>query len=75
MHAIDQLQAGLDVIYKYISPKSKDRVEPRPKAFVVANKQVPQFRNLLRAKKVRLRFGILKVQPRVEECGTEPISL
>ena len=67
LYAVEQLQAGLDVIYKYLSPQSKSRVNP--KAFVVANRQVQQFMNLLRAKDVRLRFGTLKLQPQVKRCG------
>lgn len=68
-YAIKQLQAGLDVIYKYLSPKSRDRVNP--KAYVVANKQIPQFMKLLNKEEYRLQFGTLKVQPRVKKCGTE----
>ena len=69
MHAIDQLQAGLDVIYRYLSPNPKDIVNPR--AYVVVNKQIQRFMNLLRAENVRLQFGTLKLQPRVKRCGTE----
>lgn len=69
-YAIEQLQAGLDIIYKYLSPP-KVRVEPRPKAFVVANRQTQQLMKLLILKKSRLRFGTLKVQPRVKKCGDE----
>ena len=69
MHAIDQLQAGLDVIYKYLSPKSNDKVNP--KAFLVVNKLRPQFMKLLNKKEYRLKFGRLKLQPRVKRCGTE----
>lgn len=66
-YAIQQLQAGLNVIYRYLSPKPEDRVNP--KAYVVANKLVPQFKKIL--KKYRLQFGPWKLQPRVKECGTE----
>lgn len=69
--AIKQLQAGLNIIYRYLSPKPKDRVNP--KAYVVANKQIQQFKRLLidKNKKYRLKFGPLELQPRVEECWTE----
>ena len=69
LYAVEQLQAGLDIIYKYLSPQSKGRVNP--KAFVVANRQVQQFMNLLRAENVRLQFGPLELQPRVKKYGTE----
>ena len=68
-YAIKQLQAGLDVIYKYLSPESRGRVNP--KAYVVANKLIPRFMPILNDKKNRLQFGTLKLLPRVKECGTE----
>ena len=68
IHAIDQLQAGLDVIYEYLSPKSRERVSP--KAYVIVNKGIPQFMNLLRAGGYSLTFGHLTIRPRVEKCET-----
>lgn len=70
-YAIQQLQAGLDVIYRYLSPESRGRVNP--KAYVVANKLVSRFKGILI--NYRLQFGPSELQPRVKECGTEQISV
>lgn len=69
-HAIKQLQAGLDVIYEYLSPKSRERVSLE--AYVIANKGIPHFMKLLRAKgsEWNLNFGYLTVPPRVKKCET-----
>lgn len=70
VYAISQLQAGLDVIYRYLSPKWRESV-CQPKAYVIANRGIPQFKHLLRAKiysQISLKFGHFTFRPEVEKC-------
>lgn len=64
--AVDQLQEGLNLIRGHLD-RSAARVSPQ--AYLVADKQTSQLKNLLRSSKERLRFGSSKLQLVVRRCG------
>lgn len=66
--AIDQLQAGLDLIAGELDGPLRN---VRPHAHLVADKQNAQLKNLLRSSKRRLRFGSLTLDVQVRGCGGE----
>lgn len=64
--AIDQLQAGLNLIESHLDGPP---ATIRPQAYLVADKQNAQLKNLLRSSRERLRFGSSKLQVQVRSCG------
>lgn len=64
--AVGQLQEGLNLIRKHLDESS---ASVRPQAYLVADKQTAQLKNLLRSSRERLRFGSSKLQLLVRKCG------
>ena len=62
---IEQLQAGLDLLHKYF-PTDRNTC---PHAMLIVGNLPTRFRNIIKSKKSRLRFGNKKVHLQVERCG------
>lgn len=63
--AVDQLQAGLEVIHDQLSPD----VPAHPHACLVTKYLPDRFRRILISKPILLSFGSLHSRPKVRSCG------
>lgn len=62
---IEQLQAGLDLLYKYFSTGEN----ACPHALLIVGRKSTDFQDIINRKKYRLKFGNSNVRLQVEKCG------
>ena len=64
--AIDQLQAGLMLLNKYLPARP---ISTCFEAYLVAGKQTAQLKHLLRSRVTHLKVGAASIRLRVHKCG------